>query len=108
MPNVAGYDTFFLSNGVVLNFGSIWPNCDGSSGGTLNTCVSLCVDVNGKSGPNMFGKDYLNFNIVKTNGEYAVIPFGITGDGMTCVAGSVSMATSRGCAAIMISDDPMP
>ncbi len=97
-----------LTNGVAIDFDVVWPNCNGTFDTFTNYCAKIVVDVNGKKEPNMIGRDYINFAVLKTNGEYELMPLGVTGDGWTCTAGSVAMTTSRGCSAIAVSDEAMP
>lgn len=54
------------------------------------------VDTNGTQGPNMFGEDSFWFWIILKNGVYSIIPFGSSGDGMSCSKAG-TFATSLGC-----------
>ena len=57
-----------LKNGMIIANRPYWPD---------RTYIQLYVDTNGKKGPNMFGKDFLLFEIIKNNdGRFSVTPSG--------------------------------
>jgi len=93
-------DTYalILADGVTLYFNSMLSNCGFPSGTLANMCGYIIVDVNGKNGPNMIGKDFFQIIIAKPNGYYIAVPAGGNGSAGTCVAGSNSV-DSLGCSA---------
>jgi len=103
-----------LNNGYFIHFGA-YADCDHY--GDMHACGYIWVDINGKKGPNMSGKDYHFFWIVRQNGNssYSLIPAGAQNDLYTsqlpggCVAGSSGWSSSRGCTAKRLMDpDHMP
>ena len=106
--NTPGYPAFLLSNGVTITFISRGSNCSGSWGSLTKVCGDFMIDVNGKSPPNMVGKDYFEAWLIKKNGGYLVVPSGSNNDGFSCVAGSADWWTSSGCSAIPFKNGSMP
>jgi prepilin-type N-terminal cleavage/methylation domain-containing protein len=87
-----------LNNGQLIRFFS-YDNCNYYG---VNACGDIHIDINGKKGPNMVGKDLYFFYITYKNGVYSVIPGGALGDTRNtltdgCTSGSNSWATSCGC-----------
>jgi hypothetical protein len=96
-----------LNNGYLLDFDS-YDDCKYYN---VNACGNMTIDVNGKKGPNMSGRDFLSFWIVRKNGNtaYSLLPMGTQGDGQNCSSNSNSWDTSLGCTAKRMYDpDHMP
>lgn len=101
---------------VVLSDGSAWlfastQNCSGGDGpGLTGVCGYVYVDVNGTKPPNMFGKDWIAFWIIKqaSSGAIFVAPLGSNGDQRTCVANAPTQFASDGCSALVVTGQPMP
>lgn len=110
----APYPTAVLKDGSSLSFGisigSVTPVCEGVSGSLTNICGWMFIDINGKSGPNSYGRDFLGLWIRRENNNYEVYPMGITSpsDGLTCQTASAAWTTSMGCSAIALTDGSMP
>lgn len=95
-----------LNDGMFLQF---WTGTDCTSGGTVNACAYIYVDVNGTKNPNMQGKDLFVFWITYKNGGYSVLPVGTSGDTKTCTVGATSWGTGDGCTAQRLTNpDNMP
>jgi len=105
MLNYAGGITY---DGIYYGFLNNSSGCTTTSGTLQNICGYFFTDTNGLKGPNMYGKDFNFFWVVKKSGTYVVYPRGITGDSMTCVAGSVAQNTSRGCTAYYFRGQTLP
>jgi len=102
-----------LNNGSFVTFVLGDSNCDVNHG--VNDCGWIYTDMNGKKGPNMFGKDLNRFWISRPNknSPYKILPFGAQGDTYSpltsCTAGSTTNGTSEGCTAWRLtSPDNMP
>jgi len=104
------YASAVLNNGQLIRFGDVPNGCTAKSpSGTLaNICADVLFDINGYKGPNMFGKDLHYFFVVKRGSRYKAYPLGSNNDGYTCVSGSTTSTTSKGCAMYRISDWAMP
>jgi len=102
-----------LNNGSFVTFiTGDYPACGGYG---VNECGWIYTDLNGKKGPNMFGKDLNRFWISRPNlnGPYIILPFGTQGDNYapltSCTAGSITNGTSEGCTAWRLTKpDSMP
>ena len=105
MLNYAGGIT---TDGIYYGFLNNSNGCTTTEGTLQNVCGYFFTDTNGLKGPNMYGKDFNFFWVVKKSGTYVVYPRGITGNGMTCVAGSNSQNTSRGCTAYYFRNQELP
>jgi len=46
----------------------------------VNSCGRIFIDINGKKGPNMWGKDFYTFHVVKDNNGYSILPSGTAND----------------------------
>lgn len=107
------YAAATLADGSVVKFGS-YQECTNTSvtaegGGTLaNICGYFAVDVNGKQGPNMVGKDLYWAWIIRPAAGYKVVPFGALDDGSSCASSSASYLTSDGCSATALGFATMP
>jgi hypothetical protein len=111
-----------LADGIVIRFEVLSSDCTISAdtiesmysetytgGATLNNiCGDFDVDTNGGRNPNMRGKDYIAFWLVKNNDVYQILPHGTQTDGLSCVAGSTDWSTSQGCTYYYIYDKTMP
>lgn len=101
-----------LADGSVVKFGS-YQECTNTSvpaegGGTLtNICGYFAVDVNGRQGPNMIGKDLYWAWIIRPAAGYKVVPFGALDDGSSC-SPSANYLTSDGCSATALGYATMP
>lgn len=103
-----------LNNGNLVCFYN-YNNCTGN-GYFPNACGDVEIDINGKKGPNMIGKDLFDFWIMRQgeNKGYIIVPVGVQGDTFAglpngCTSGSTSITTSAGCAAKRLLDpDNMP
>ena len=85
------------------------PNDSENNYSPAPICASFVVDVNGSEKPNMLGKDYVAFFIVKINDAYQLVPQGaLDGNAINCVAGSTVWNTSMGCTAYIIDTRQMP
>jgi prepilin-type N-terminal cleavage/methylation domain-containing protein len=92
--------TVFIYNGNCSgNFGS--PPVDSPLYNSL--CGTLTVDVNGKTGPNQYGRDVFEFWIARKG----VYPMGIFNDGMTCSTLSNTYNSSWGCSGNIFKDSGM-
>ena len=78
-------NVYVLNNGSYLAFND-FGSCDvGTTGvdpvGSSNVCGGIMVDINGNTGPNMFGKDTYYFYIVQNTGStYSLMPAGSPDD----------------------------
>lgn len=89
-----------LNNGALLRVASY----SGCTTHGVNACGYINIDINGKKGPKMIGKDFYSFYIVHPNGSgaYSILPFGAQGDTYAglptgCTTGSSGWNTSEGC-----------
>lgn len=115
---IAGWTSYFLNDGSILMMtssqscgatGSAWVATGSNAVNPPNLCGAFFIDYNGAKTPNEQGKDTFGFGIYKINNSYQVLPFGIPGDGYSCVPGTSAMATgSYGCTYLMLNDQPMP
>jgi len=105
-----GWASAVLSDGTFVLFSDVVGDttCSATIGSINNMCAKIFVDTNGKNGPNMYGKDFFDLIIIKSNGNYEAIPAGSNGDGQSCAAGSTTWTTSEGCSTVALSDGPMP
>jgi len=102
--------TVGLNNGTILEFDTL--NGDGKCETRgVNACASIYVDMNGQKGPNMWGKDYYIFYIVRktpTSGPYLILPSGTQNDTYAS-SGSCQIGQGYGCAAVRLyNPDSMP
>ncbi|OGI01376.1 MAG: hypothetical protein A2Y25_02665 [Candidatus Melainabacteria bacterium GWF2_37_15] len=97
----ANFPAAQLNNGMVVLF-----DIDGSY--NAHTYGYIYVDTTGKNKPNMFGKDYLLFWIIKQNNNYMLMPGGGDNDPWTCVAGSGNFNTSSGCTVYYMDGRELP
>ena len=111
----ASHPALALADGAYVWFGISSSDCSspasgfGIFGATMtNICGNIDVDVNGSKPPNMRGKDYLGFWLIRKDGVYQILPHGSEGDGLTCVAGSTDWTTSHGCTAYYMTDKSLP
>ncbi|MDD3013335.1 MAG: prepilin-type N-terminal cleavage/methylation domain-containing protein [Candidatus Gastranaerophilales bacterium] len=101
-----------LSNGNLLRFYS-YATCTYYG---VKACGSILIDINGKKGPNMLGRDFYRFWITQKDGNstYVIIPTGAQGDTYVdsinpCKVNSSTWPTSEGCTAKRLTDpDNMP
>lgn len=104
------YPAATLNNSSFIRFGN-YGNCNNSG---INACAWIHIDINGKKGPNMAGKDLYFFWLTYKDGAYSILPYGTQGDTYSplpsgCTAGSTSWQTSDGCtAARLINPDSLP
>lgn len=115
-PSSQGWDAsgdtapaVILPNGVLIRFESNYldSNCQRNSGSLTGLCGFLTLDINGKKGPNMFGKDLYRIWIANENGDYTIYAWG-NDDGHICQAGSTAAWTSDGCSVQALYKDQMP
>jgi prepilin-type N-terminal cleavage/methylation domain-containing protein len=68
-PSASSYK-IVLQDGMSVSFNTGGTNCTDypTFGGSGGICGGIEVDVNGKSAPNTYGRDYQFFNITKTKG----------------------------------------
>jgi len=108
------YDTYYksadtvatLNNGTFLTFAS-YSDC---AHWDIYACGSIHADLNGDKGPNMWGKDFYRFYIIRQNGNgiYSVVPAGIQGDTHTPVS-DCKVGDGWSCAALRLTNpDAMP
>lgn len=92
-------DSAQLSNGTFLSFFS-YASCALHD---VNACGFIQVDINGRAGPNMFGKDLYEYWIVRksANGFYTILPTGSQGDS-TLPASTCTVGDGQGCAAVRL------
>jgi prepilin-type N-terminal cleavage/methylation domain-containing protein len=105
-PNSVDY-----TPGAILNNGNFVrilpgnPNCNSFG---VNGCSMIHIDINGKKGPNMAGKDLYLFYLVRKNGAgaYSILPAGSQGDTSfpDCISGSTGFQNSMGCTARRLTD----
>lgn len=86
-----------LADGAVIRFNSYTSNCGTTRGSLTNICGFMHIDLNGKSGPNMYGKDFLVVWLVNNSGQYRLLPIGANSDGYAC--GSADVYAGEGCSA---------
>ena len=57
--------TFVIADGMEISIkdSDLWTDCSRNTNGTLNTCATILVDVNGAKGPNTIGQDAFAFNL---------------------------------------------
>lgn len=98
-PASYSWGKVILADGTFITGGSYANNCTTSVGTAPDLQNSICgkffVDVNGLSGPNVFGRDVFGFYITKR----AVVPYGIIGDFYSC------SGTGMGCANKILSEN---
>jgi len=99
-PTCSDVPAAILSNGLIMNFLS-YTGCNNYG---VNACGFIHVDINGKKGPNMFGKDFYSFWVVRpnSNSNYLILPYGTQHDTYVplpngCQANSSALSTSEGC-----------
>lgn len=80
------------AKGYLIRFYS-YADCDHAN---INACGYIDVDINGKNGPNMVGKDFYSFWIIKNKGIYLILPVGTLADGYNC------SINSWGCTAVRL------
>jgi prepilin-type N-terminal cleavage/methylation domain-containing protein len=72
----------------------------------------IFVDINGIKGPNMYGKDFVMFELITdANGStHSIMPPILAPDGntLTCQPGSKSLTTSFGCVSYYITGNTLP
>jgi type II secretory pathway pseudopilin PulG len=102
-----------LRNGMFINFNVENASCQHTStnDGTLSgyICSQIHVDVNGRKGPNMYGKDYVGFWLARQDGVYKIYPMGIEGS-KKCIhvlPGGVT-ENGDGCTVYYIQDKAQP
>lgn len=94
-----------INNGSFVSFRS-YDSCNYSG---INNCGYIIIDINGKKGPTMLGRDFYYFWIILKNNYYIIAPMGIHGDGKTCLPGENTGDKSSGCTAKRLLDpDNMP
>jgi len=111
-PASETHPSAILNNGNLLRFYS-YADCTIYG---VKACGSILIDINGKKGPNMLGKDFHRFWITRKDGNstYSIIPTGAQGDTYVdavnpCKANSIDWPTSEGCTARRLRDpDNMP
>ncbi|MDD3013244.1 MAG: prepilin-type N-terminal cleavage/methylation domain-containing protein [Candidatus Gastranaerophilales bacterium] len=102
-------DSATINNGVLLKFYS-YPTCDSIT--TL--CGDIKADINGRKGPNMWGKDLFSFYVsresVNNNITYSIIPGGLQKEsGIPSNIVLCTVGTGFGCAKTRLYDpDHMP
>lgn len=92
------------ADGTAYEFNS-YANC-ATVMGSYFSCGWIHVDVNGKAGPNMMGKDEFSLWVLRDSGGTVLAgPMGGPyGDGKSCVANASTYPESEGCAAAALSD----
>lgn len=101
--------------GLLLKDGSVIyfygrQNCFGNYLGINNLpyCGGFNIDVNGNQKPNMYGKDVVNFFLMKdSNGNYKLI-YPTSTMGFSCQKGSASEVTSGGCTEYIMQGGTLP
>jgi len=99
-----------LNNKMALKFINNSNSCSTTENFLDNVCGEIYVDINGSQSPNMGGKDYLAFWIVR-NAEkdyYRILPKGLFDDGKICVSSSDSWDTSEGCTSYYVRNLDLP
>ncbi|MDD3013245.1 MAG: prepilin-type N-terminal cleavage/methylation domain-containing protein [Candidatus Gastranaerophilales bacterium] len=97
-----------LNNGTLLSFSNS-PTC---SNYNINACGSIQIDINGRKGPNMSGKDLFYFWVIRetpTSGNYSILPGGSPNDVLYQPSSCVVGGYGQGCAFKRLYDpDHMP
>lgn len=108
--STAGMSAALLANGMTIRTWNDRSNCTDIIGSMNNICGYINVDTNGKKNPNMFGKDFLYFWILKDDERdtYYLIPAGSLEDNQGCQPGSTGWSTSQGCAVYHINNKDLP
>ena len=92
-----GYRNLVLADGTSVLFDFlVSPNCtahENNFPGSRDGCTSISIDVNGKKGPNQWGRDLFAF-VLKNNGLY---PEGCDVSG-GCLSDTGALLGGRGCA----------
>lgn len=111
---LSGYKNYKSSNGAYVDIYTDDPSAILKNGMLFaptryiadRTYIQLYVDINGKKGPNMFGKDFLLFEITKTDsGKFVLLASGASNGHYahgTCQTGQEGYWTVWPCSALRV------
>jgi prepilin-type N-terminal cleavage/methylation domain-containing protein len=100
---VGGTDSSAMLNNGILIYFNTYADC-GQRG--VSACGEMWIDINGRKGPNKWGKDMYIFYVVHPNGTgpYTAFPSGTSGDISYTTGSCLSSNSGYGCAYPRLTD----